>query len=86
MLNLSKLQKKFFDSWKRPEDGFLLFGSSESDQGLGYDSIRMLGTDADLVQDATGDCSVVASLCALITLGKEGLPKVRRMVIMSNTV
>lgn len=35
-----------------------------------------LGIDADLVQDATSDCSVVASLCALITLGEEGLPKV----------
>lgn len=41
-----------------------------------------LGTDADLVQDATSDCSVVASLCALITLGEEGLRKVMCMVIV----
>ncbi|KAI9790445.1 MAG: cysteine protease [Peltula sp. TS41687] len=73
VLSLSKLQTKLFDGWKRPEDGFSPLDSCGS--------VLRLGTDADLVQDATSDCSVVASLCALITLGEEGLSKILSSLI-----
>lgn len=58
--SFSQKQNEIFDGWKRPAEIF-----SDSGPEL-YQSIMVAKTDCDLVQDITTDCSVVASLCAVM--------------------
>lgn len=65
---LSCEQLEVFDGWHRPEDA------------LGLENGVVPSMDAqqiiDLVQDATSDCSVVASLCGGTARGERGHVKV----------
>ena len=58
--SFSKKQSEIFDGWKRPAEIF-----SDSGPEL-FENIMVARTDCDLVQDITTDCSVVASLCAVM--------------------
>lgn len=58
---------EIFDGWKRPNEIF----TTES-KGPAMAS----STAADLVQDLTTDCSVVASLCAGTSRAEKGHAKV----------
>lgn len=78
--SFSRKQSEIFDGWKRPAEIF-----NDSGPEL-YENIMVAKTDSDLVQDITTDCSVVASLCAImrhLKPGKKdsvGLPWNRRLL------
>lgn len=58
--SFSEKQNEIFAGWKRPAEIF-----NDSGPEL-YENIMVAKTDCDLVQDITTDCSVVASLCAVM--------------------
>ncbi|KAK7712598.1 cysteine protease [Diaporthe eres] len=58
--SFSKKQNEIFDGWKRPAEIF-----NDSGPEL-FENIMVAKTNSDLVQDITTDCSVVASLCAVM--------------------
>ncbi|ROW14409.1 hypothetical protein VPNG_03954 [Cytospora leucostoma] len=58
--SFSKKQNEVFDGWKRPTE---LFNDSGPEL---FENSMVARTDCDLVQDITTDCSVVASLCAVM--------------------
>lgn len=64
--SFSEKQQEIFDGWKRPSEIF-----HDSGPEL-YENIMVAQTDCDLVQDITTDCSVVASLCAVMRHLKPG--------------
>lgn len=64
--SFSDKQQEIFDGWKRPADIF-----RDSGPEL-YENIMVARTDCDLVQDITTDCSVIASLCAVMRHLKPG--------------
>lgn len=64
--SFSSKQNEIFDGWKRPAE---LFNDSGPEL---YENIMVAKTDCDLVQDITTDCSVVASLCAVMRHLKPG--------------
>lgn len=64
--SFSSKQTEIFDGWKRPAE---LFNDSGPEL---YENIMVAKTDCDLVQDITTDCSVVASLCAVMRHLKPG--------------
>ena len=72
-LSLSELQKKAFDGWRRPGDTSFASMSARLSQNVEPTMITL--TNADLVQDMTSDCSVVASLCAGAARAERGHPK-----------
>ncbi|PGH23230.1 hypothetical protein AJ80_02646 [Polytolypa hystricis UAMH7299] len=68
-LHFSPLQRNIFGGWKRLSE--LL-----SDEGSGHvDPVMETTSSVDLVQDITTDCSVVASLCAVISQVERGYSK-----------
>jgi hypothetical protein len=74
-LRLSALQLKVFDDWKRPAEALpppAWYTAQERVSEPTMSSSRTI----DLVQDAATDCSVVASLCALVARGERGHAKV----------
>ena len=73
-LTLSQLQEKAFDGWRRPED--TSFASMSDIPSTKAEPTMITTKDADLVQDMTSDCSVVASLCAGVARAQRGHPKV----------
>ncbi|CAN8096490.1 unnamed protein product [Discula destructiva] len=58
--SFSRKQNEIFAGWKRPAEIF-----NDSGPEL-FENIMVAKTDCDLVQDITTDCSVVASLCAVM--------------------
>ncbi|KAJ4419354.1 cysteine protease [Gnomoniopsis sp. IMI 355080] len=64
--SFSTKQNEIFDGWKRPAE---LFNDSGPEL---YENMMVAKTDCDLVQDITTDCSVVASLCAVMRHLKPG--------------
>lgn len=66
VFSFSRKQQEIFDGWKRPAEIF-----NDSGPEL-YENIMVAKTDSDLVQDITTDCSVVASLCAIMRHLKPG--------------
>ncbi|TQS34664.1 hypothetical protein Golomagni_04942 [Golovinomyces magnicellulatus] len=58
-LRLSEKQKSIFGGWKRPFE--------HEDISHNVDLIMSSQNEIDLVQDVTNDCSVVASLCAVVS-------------------
>ena len=64
-LPLSTLQKQAFDGWRRPHE--LLCRARDS-----HDKVDTRRRTLDLVQDVVSDCSVVASLCAVIARSERG--------------
>ncbi|PSR75089.1 hypothetical protein BD289DRAFT_487254 [Coniella lustricola] len=66
VFSFSAKQAEIFDGWKRPAEIF-----NDSGPEL-YENIMVARTDCDLVQDITTDCSVVASLCAVMRHLKPG--------------
>lgn len=71
-LPLSDIQLESFDGWKRPAEALSTarFPDADHDSQI---TMTMLHIDkADLVQDLTSDCSVVASLCAGISRAGRG--------------
>ena len=74
-LRLSALQLEVFDGWKQATDALpppTWYTAEERSGGPTMSSSRTI----DLVQDAATDCSVVASLCALVARGERGHAKV----------
>lgn len=73
---LSETQLALFDGWRRPDE--LLPPPSRHEPTT--NSVKSSPTDdnekADLVQDVTSDCSVVASLCACVARAERGHPSV----------
>ncbi|KAL9057732.1 MAG: hypothetical protein Q9206_002230, partial [Seirophora lacunosa] len=71
---LSETQLALFDGWRRPDE--LLPPPSRHEPTT--NSVKSSPTDdnekADLVQDVTSDCSVVASLCACVARAERGHP------------
>lgn len=66
LYSFSSKQREIFDGWKRPAEIF-----NDSGPEL-YENIMVAKADCDLVQDITTDCSVVASLCAVMRHLKPG--------------
>ncbi|KAH0369205.1 cysteine proteinase, partial [Aureobasidium melanogenum] len=74
-LRLSSAQLEVFDDWKRAAEALpppAWYTSQERQAGPTMSSSRTI----DLVQDAATDCSVVASLCALVARGERGHAKI----------
>ena len=74
-LRLYAAQLKVFDGWKRAAEALpppAWYTPQERRAGPTMSSSRTI----DLVQDAATDCSVVASLCALVARGERGHAKV----------
>ena len=68
-ISLSQHQLKSFDGWARPAVALRCAADgSETDD----EPTMQAKNSIDLVQDATNDCSVVASLCALTTRSEKG--------------
>lgn len=73
-LRLSEAQLKVFDDWKRADEALpppAWYPPQERRAGPTMSSSRTI----DLVQDAATDCSVVASLCALVARGERNHAK-----------
>ncbi|KAI5305784.1 hypothetical protein KEM56_003339, partial [Ascosphaera pollenicola] len=62
-LSLSDEQREAFDGWKRPDEALRRHGV---DKEAGRHPTMIAEKPIDLVQDATTDCSVVASMCAVL--------------------
>ncbi|QSS56844.1 cysteine protease PalB [Histoplasma capsulatum var. duboisii H88] len=73
-LPLSELQCEIFNGWKRPAD--ILGAGVANDYGKSHTLVMKNEQPIDLVQDVTTDCSVVASLCAIISQVQRGYSKV----------
>ncbi|CAD0114294.1 unnamed protein product [Aureobasidium uvarum] len=74
-LRLSAAQLEVFDDWKRASEALpppAWYTPQERRAGPTMSSSRTI----DLVQDAATDCSVVASLCALVARGERGHAKI----------
>ncbi|THY86670.1 cysteine proteinase [Aureobasidium pullulans] len=74
-LRLSAAQLQVFDGWKRAAEALpppAWYTAQERGAGPTMSSSRTI----DLVQDAATDCSVVASLCALVARGERGHAKI----------
>ncbi|THW00260.1 cysteine proteinase [Aureobasidium pullulans] len=74
-LRLSAAQLQVFDGWKRAAKALpppAWYTAQERGAGPTMSSSRTI----DLVQDAATDCSVVASLCALVARGERGHAKI----------
>lgn len=71
----SLAQQKVFGGWKRPRDALSRY-RADSSNGPPLEPTMVATASIDLVQDITTDCSVVASLCALVARGHEGLQQV----------
>ncbi|KAL9107885.1 MAG: hypothetical protein Q9227_007303 [Pyrenula ochraceoflavens] len=79
-LKLSPLQEQFFAGWKRPAEAMAHVG------GMFQHEVDLTPTmsrkkKADLVQDITSDCSVVASLCAGSARAERGHQKLISSII-----
>lgn len=76
-LKLSDVQLEIFDGWRRPDKALpppkLQVSSLPTDAG----PTMIAEQNVDLIQDVTTDCSVVASLCAVIARASRGHPKVK---------
>ncbi|EFX00051.1 calpain-like protease [Grosmannia clavigera kw1407] len=66
--SMSKQQYKVFAGWRRPAE--LFPEHSQADEQLAQDAqsnmFMLANQEPDLVQDITTDCSVVASICAIV--------------------
>jgi calpain-7 len=64
-LSLSETQLGSFGGWKRPKEALALLDLYDGGKRLSNEpSMTVKKGRADLVQDLTSDCSVVASLCS----------------------
>lgn len=71
-MRLSGEQLQYLDDWKRAKDAIpppTWFGG---DRSMFAPSLEREVPTMDLVQDATTDCSVVASMCACIARASKG--------------
>ncbi|EMD00076.1 hypothetical protein BAUCODRAFT_63830 [Baudoinia panamericana UAMH 10762] len=78
-LPLSEFQEGMLDDWKRPQDALpppSWFPVDRTNLGPSMTFTRRI----DLVQDAATDCSVVASLCAVVARAERGHAKILRKV------
>ncbi len=81
-LRLSERQLKHFDSWKHAAEALAPpTWYSNIAHRPGPTMYRAVTVPMDLVQDATTDCSVVASLCAGAARAEKGHPKLLSNVI-----
>lgn len=67
---------EFLDNWKRPKDTAIAAGSTLQPEELTSDLMMHPTEHIDLVQDAASDCSVVASLAAVVARFARGHVKV----------
>lgn len=76
-VKLSAVQLEIFDGWRRPDKALpppkLQVSSLPAEAGPTMIAEQMV----DLIQDVTTDCSVVASLCAVIARASRGYPNVK---------
>ncbi|KAF2011638.1 cysteine proteinase [Aaosphaeria arxii CBS 175.79] len=70
-LNLSPHQQELFAGWVRSRDALPPPSFTTGPAGIGVDSTEP-SASIDLVQDAATDCSVVASLCAIVARDARG--------------
>jgi calpain-7 len=75
-MKLSDSQQKIFGGWKRPHDVFRKYFSDNSLHEADVEPTMTAGSEIDLVQDVTADCSVVASLCAAVARNGLGFEQV----------
>ena len=74
---LSSLQNAVFDGWRRPKEIANLQNHNTSVyRATNIEPTMTSNNKIDLVQDMTSDCSVVASLCALVARAEQGHIKV----------
>ncbi|KXL44611.1 hypothetical protein M433DRAFT_68117 [Acidomyces richmondensis BFW] len=74
-LPLSEFQETVFDGWHRPQDA-LPPPSWFSGDRTNPKPVMAVSRKVDLIQDASTDCSVVASLCAGIARVERGHPQI----------
>lgn len=74
-IKLSNSQQKIFAGWKRPHEVLSGLLADKSRRELSTEPTMTSTSSIDLVQDVTSDCSVVASLCAVVAR-KDGYEKV----------
>lgn len=76
-LELSDVQLEIFDGWRRPDKALpppkVQVSSLPTDVG----PTMIAQQNVDLIQDVTTDCSVVASLCAVMARASRGHPNVK---------
>ncbi|CAI6338442.1 unnamed protein product [Periconia digitata] len=70
-LSLSTFQQQFFGEWARPSQA-LPPPSMITGNRIGLGPLMSTARSLDLVQDASTDCSVVASLCAGVARAERG--------------
>ena len=75
-LPLSSSQLEIFEGWKRPEKVFPQPTVEVKTQDVELGLTMIPHAKVDLVQDITTDCSVVASLCAIMSRAEGGHAKV----------
>lgn len=81
-LELSDEQREIFAGWKRPSEAL---SDISRDEVAGIVNPTMSRSILpDLVQDATSDCSIVASLCAGTARVERGHPKVGKSLLLSD--
>ena len=74
-LDLSNEQQEIFDGWKRPAEALTSIATAAGSEDITKPT--MVNTAVtDLVQDATSDCSIVASLCVSTARAERGHSKV----------
>lgn len=74
-LPLSDFQETVFDGWYRPQDALPPPSWFPGDR-TNLNPVMVISRKMDLIQDASTDCSVVASLCAGVARVERGHPKV----------
>jgi hypothetical protein len=74
-MRLSTEQLQHLDGWKRAQDALPPPTWFDGDRTFLGASLERAVPTMDLVQDATTDCSVVASMCACVARASKGHPK-----------
>lgn len=80
----SNAQREIFNGWVRPKDESLLDNHRPSSEWFREPEPSLVTHNKiDLVQDMTSDCSIVASLCAIIARVEKGYDGVSKCALSS---
>lgn len=78
----SNAQKGIFNGWVRPKDEAISHNHRLSGEQSREAELSMVTHNKiDLVQDMTSDCSIVASICAIIARAEKGYDGVSRYAL-----
>lgn len=79
MFKFSNAQMEIFNEWVRPKDEAMPIDDMPSGERSEEPELPIIAQNKiDLVQDMTSDCSIVASLCAIIARAERSYDGVSR--------